>query len=67
MVAKQQDDNSCVYLTEISNTDSAEFLRGLSYYHLVDEIVLYLIPVSYRKRITLTEKSSTAIGNFIKL
>ena len=34
------------YLAEVSDSESLELLRGLSLYNLVDELIVYLLPIS---------------------
>lgn len=48
---KDKTDDSFIYHAEIADKDNAELLRGLFLYHIVDEIVLYLIPVTTNKGI----------------
>lgn len=43
---KDGKDNTFTYLAEVSDSESLELLRGLFLYNLVDELVIYLLPVS---------------------
>ena len=47
LLAKQHSDKnkSDIYIAEISDKDSIELLRGLSLYNLIDEMVVYILPV----------------------
>ena len=36
---------SDIYIAEISDKDSIELLRGLSLYNLIDEMVIYILPI----------------------
>ena len=36
---------SDIYIAEISDTQSIELMRGLSRYNLIDEMVVYILPV----------------------
>ena len=36
---------SDIYIAEISDTQSIEFMRGLSRYNLIDEMVVYTLPL----------------------
>ena len=47
LLAKQHSDKnkSDIYIAEISDKDSIELLRGLSLYNLIDEMVIYILPV----------------------
>ena len=36
---------SDIYIAEISDKDSIELLRGLSRYNLIDEMVIYILPI----------------------
>lgn len=40
-------DTSCIYTAEISDKESLELLHSLSIYHLIDEIVVYIFPLTY--------------------
>ena len=42
---KDSKDNT-FYLAEVSDSESLELLRGLFHYNLVDELVIYLLPIS---------------------
>ena len=42
---KERTGNSCIYLTEISNCPGVEFLGNLFRFHLIDELIVYLLPV----------------------
>lgn len=43
---KDSKDNTFTYLAEVSDSESSELLRGLFHYNLVDELVIYLLPIS---------------------
>ena len=47
LLAKQHSDKNKfdIYIAEISDKDSIELLRGLSLYNLIDEMVIYILPV----------------------
>lgn len=47
-------DEDCIYLATVQDEKSAEYGCGLFRYNLVDEIVLYLLPFSYGKGMSLT-------------
>ncbi|GAE84911.1 hypothetical protein [Bacteroides reticulotermitis] len=44
---KNRESDSFIYLAEILDEETAELLRGLSLYKLVDEMIVYQVPVSY--------------------
>lgn len=46
---KKKEDNLYIYFAEITNRESLELFHGLSIYHLVDEIVLYRLPINREK------------------
>lgn len=46
---KDEKDSPYTYLAEITDSAATELLRGLFLYNLVDEIVIYLLPLSYGK------------------
>ena len=47
LLAEKHSDNnkSDTYIAEISDKDSIELLRGLSRYNLIDEMVIYILPI----------------------
>lgn len=51
---KENQDNSVIYRAEVFDREVAELLHGLFLYNLVDEIILYQIPVTHGKGISLT-------------
>lgn len=48
---KDQTDESFIYYAEITDKDNVELLRGLFLYHIVDEIIIYLLPITAHKGI----------------
>lgn len=46
LAEKDFKNESFTYLTEVSDLESMELLRGLFHYNLVDELVIYLLPFS---------------------
>ena len=53
---KDGKDASCVYTAEISDKKSLELLHRLSIYHLIDEIVVYVLPLTYGKGIAVLQQ-----------
>ena len=51
---KEKHDKDCIYLAGVGDGGSAEYADGLFRYNLVDEAVLYLLPLSYGGGIPLT-------------
>lgn len=47
MEAKKRHGENCTYFMKIDGFKCAEYAKGLFLFHLVDEIVMYLLPVSY--------------------
>ena len=47
-------DEDCICLATVHDEKSAEYASGLFRYNFVDEIVLYLLPLSYGKGMPLT-------------
>ena len=47
LLAEKHSDNnkSDTYIAELSDKDSIELLRGLSRYNLIDEMVIYILPI----------------------
>ena len=46
---KDEKDASCIYTAEISDEKGLELLHGLSIYHLIDEIIIYILPLTAGK------------------
>lgn len=46
---KDEKDTSCIYTAEISDEKGLELLHGLSIYHLIDEIIIYILPLTAGK------------------
>lgn len=46
---------SDIYLAEICDEEGSEFLRGLSLYHLIDEMVIFLLPVICTETCSISE------------
>ena len=56
---KEQSAPSDIYLAEIYDDSSAELLRGLSLYHLIDEMVIFLLPVISSETVPVSKHIST--------
>ena len=48
---REKYDKDCIYLAEVGDGGSAEYVNGLFLYNLVDETVLYLLPLSYGRNL----------------
>ena len=57
---REKHDKGCAYLAEVQDGGSAEYAGGLFRYNLVDEAVLYLLPLSYGDGIPLTGEFRSA-------
>lgn len=64
---KDRSDENFTYYAEITNKQSIELLRGLFLYHLVDEIVLYLIPITANKGIHIMKNVSSCQWSLYKV
>lgn len=51
----ERHDRACTYFAEIHDMRSARYVRKLFLYNLVDEIVVYMLPLSYGKGTALTD------------
>ena len=60
LCTKDRPDNHAAYLAEIYDAGHLHLLRGLFLYHAVDEIVLYLLPVTLRGGVSIVGEFSTA-------
>lgn len=61
---KEQSAPSDIYLAEIYDDSGAELLRGLSLYRLIDEMVIFLLPVISSKRFPYQNISPRTNGNW---
>lgn len=52
---KDSKDGSFTYLAEVIEPESVELLRGLFLYNLVDEIVVYILPLSTGQGISVLD------------
>lgn len=52
---KEEKNNTATYLAEISCKESVNLLRGFFLYHIVDEIILYLLPVTIQDGIRVLD------------
>lgn len=57
-------DGSFIYTAEISDKKSLGLLHGLSIYHLIDEIVVHILPLTYGNGIPCMERFP---GNYWEL
>lgn len=55
---KDKADESLIYHAEISDKESVELLRGLFLYHVVDEMIVYLLPTTAGKGIHIMKHVS---------
>lgn len=58
---KERSDDTFVYYAEITDKESAELLRGLFLYHIVDELILYLLPATTSKGIHIMQHVSPCL------
>lgn len=65
--AKDKTDESFIYHAEINDKESLELLRGLFLYHIVDEIILYLLPITVNKGIHIMQHVSPCHWSLYKV
>lgn len=53
---KDEKPDSFTFTSEISDPKSLDLLHGLSIYHLIDEIVVYVLPLTYGKGIAVLQQ-----------
>lgn len=55
LLAEQHSDKnkSDIYIVEISDKESIKFMQGLSCYRLIDELVIYILPIIVGKGISI--------------
>ena len=56
--SKDQSDKDFTYYAQITDKDSVELLRGLFLYYMVDEIIIYLLPLTTNKGIHIMKHVS---------
>ena len=68
LLAEKHSDNnkSDTYIAEISDKDGIEFLRGLSRYNLIDEMVVYVLPIIAGKGTPVFDDLSPSRWNMYK-
>lgn len=49
---KDSKEDSFIYTAEISDKESLELFYGLSLYHLIDEIIVYILPLTSGRGVT---------------
>ena len=49
MDAKERRDNNCTFFMKVQDEKSAEYAGGVFLFRLADELVIYLLPISYKK------------------
>ena len=54
MDAKERHGNDCTYFMKVENQKSADYASGIFLYKLADEVVIYLLPISYKSGINIT-------------
>lgn len=55
LAEKDNKNESFTYLAEISDSESVELLRGLFHYNIVDELVIYLLPLSSGQGVSIQQ------------
>ena len=56
MDAKERRDNNCTFFMKVQDEKSAEYAGGVFLFRLADELVIYLLPISYKSGKNLTGK-----------
>lgn len=54
MDAKERHGNDCTYFMKVENQKSADYVSRVFLYKLADEVVIYLLPISYKSGINIT-------------
>ena len=54
MDAKERHGNDCTYYMKVENQKSADYASGIFLYKLADEVVIYLLPISYKSGTNIT-------------
>ena len=61
---KDEKPDSFTFTSEISDPKSLDLLHGLSIYHLIDEIIIYILPLTTGKVRTACIDFRSIVGNF---
>lgn len=56
MDAKERRDNNCTFFMKVQDEKSAEYAGGVFLFRLADELVIYLLPISYKSGKNITGK-----------
>ena len=56
MDAKERRDNNCTFFMKVQDEKSAEYAGGVFLFRLADELVIYLLPISYKNGKNITGK-----------
>lgn len=64
---KEEKNNGMTYLAEVSDKESAELLRGLFLYHIVDEMILYLLPTTLHEGIRVLDNFTPATWKTVQV
>lgn len=57
---KQEADNTNIYQAEIDSKEQTDLLHGLFLYHIVDEVVLYLFPLTQHEGIRVMDSFTSS-------
>lgn len=64
---KEESGEENIYSAEIADAESVELLRGLFLYHIVDEVVVYLLPVTLHKGVRVLEHFTAAQWETVRI
>ena len=73
MDAKERRDNNCTFFMKVQDEKSAEYAGGVFLFRLADELVIYLLPISYKSgkktlsKILCKWKQDSVISSFLYL
>ena len=56
MDAKERHEKDCTFFMKVEDEKSAEYVDGVFLFRLADELVIYLLPISYKSGKNITGK-----------
>ena len=56
MDAKERHEKDCTFFMKVEDEKSAEYVDGVFLFRLADELVIYLLPISYKNGKNITGK-----------
>ena len=62
MDAKERHEKDCTFFMKVEDEKSAEYVGGVFLFRLADELVIYLLPISYKSGKNITGRFNSDNG-----